>query len=150
MRKELEILQRKNARKTRDTLRGSFCNYSFSLSRKRSFFVEEIMGRNDDDNQRLLLLKESISSLLSEYFSHHADVLEFVNSLTELCFLARTVEEDDDDEEEERDEQQLYFYSRSWRDGDCKSDSPELRPRDEGTGDVREVDGTVSLRCCLL
>ena len=45
------------------------------------------MGRNDDDNtqQRLLVFKESISSLLSEYFSHHADVLEFVNSLTELC-----------------------------------------------------------------
>ena len=43
------------------------------------------MGRNDDNNQRLLF-KESISSLLSEYFSHHADVLEFVNSLTELCF----------------------------------------------------------------
>ena len=70
-----------------DTLRGSFCTHSFSLSRERSVFVEEIMGRNDDDNaqQRLLVFKESISSLLSEYFSHHADVLEFVNSLTELC-----------------------------------------------------------------
>jgi hypothetical protein len=69
----------------RAILHRSFCNYSFSLSRKRSFFVEEIMGRNDDNNQRLLF-KESISSLLSEYFSHHAVVLEFVNSLTELCF----------------------------------------------------------------
>ena len=35
--------------------------------------------------QQRLSFKESISSLLSEYFSHHADVLEFVNALTELC-----------------------------------------------------------------
>ena len=102
VRKELEILQRKNARKTRDTLRGSFCNYSFSLSRKRSFFVEEIMGRNDDDNQRLLLFKESISSLLSEYFSHHGDVLEFVNSLDGIMRLARTTTTEEEEDERRR------------------------------------------------
>ena len=53
------------------------------------------MGRNDDDDddddaqqrqkRRSLVFKERISSLLSEYFSHHGDVLEFVNSLTESC-----------------------------------------------------------------
>ena len=58
---------------------------------KEAFFVgEEMMGRNDDDDaqrqkRRSLVFKERISSLLSEYFSHHGDVLEFVNSLTESC-----------------------------------------------------------------
>ena len=48
-------------------------------------------GRNDDDDdaqrqkRRSLVFKERISSLLSEYFSHHGDVLEFVNSLTGSC-----------------------------------------------------------------
>ena len=50
------------------------------------------MGRNDDDDddaqrqkRRSLVFKERVSSLLSEYFSHHGDVLGFVNSLTESC-----------------------------------------------------------------
>jgi len=67
--------------------------HALSLSRERSAFVEEeIMGRSDDDDddaqrqkRRSLVFKERISSLLSEYFSHHGDVLEFVNSLTESC-----------------------------------------------------------------
>ena len=70
----------------RKLLHASLC-----LAKEAFFVEEEMMGRNDDDDdaqrqkRRSLVFKERISSLLSEYFSHHGDVLEFVNSLTESC-----------------------------------------------------------------
>jgi hypothetical protein len=101
------------------------------------------------------VFKERVSSLLSEYFSHHGDVLEFVNSLTESC-VSR--------EQQQRRRKKKTNATMNTNNNNSsddafilevgemvgrKSDSFELRPRDEGTGDVREIDGTVSLRCVL-
>ena len=104
------------------------------------------MGRNDDNNQRLLF-KESISSLLSEYFSHHADVLEFVNSLTELCFSREQWKKKK--KKKNAMNNNSTFILEVGEMVIAKAIRLSFRPRDEGTGDVREVDGTVSLRCCL-
>ena len=75
-------------------------------------------------------------------------IRQLLDGIMRLARTTTTEEEDKRDDEQ----QQLFrrcFYPRSWRNGGRKSDSFELRPRDEGTGDVREIDGTVSLRCVL-
>jgi len=156
-----EIPQRKN--KARDFTFGSF-SFLLPVSRKKKRFRRG--GDEDGEKRRRRRRRRAAAAEKAVVGVQRAHLLltlgVFFPSrrrfgirqlLDGIVRLARTTTtEEEEDERDDEHQQQLFrrcFYPRSWRDGGRKSDSFELRPRDEGTRDVREIDGTVSLRCVL-